>query len=484
MRALRILAVAVLLLAASAIAPPRASAAACALSAGNLGIAVGDGQAVVLVNDGRSIDVQGVVGCATAIASITAGISVSGTGGDNTVEVRLHPTVAYPTILLALLGGEDSVLVVGTAGNDVLTVASKFSSGTAIERFSIDGAAGDDTISASGWSGPITLLGGSGDDTLVGTGSSDAIDGGPGDDTLAGRGGADAIEGGTGADDAADYSASPSAVAVSVNAGATANVGGDATGDRLSGVEDLIGSAFGDILTGDPGPNGLLGNAGDDLLAGRGGADLLAGGAGIDTASYAGSPSAVQVSLALGGAGGDAAGDQLAGVENLAGSSFADRLTGDGFANRLSGGSGSDVLLGGAGNDTFLGGPGNDFIDGGIGIDVVAFPGVRRAVRIDLPSGRATGDGIDTLRSLEGATGGPRDDAIIGTNRANVLSGGGGADSIAGGAGDDRLLGGGGADRLFGGAGADAIDGGSGKDLCDGGSETDTYKACDGTGAP
>ena len=43
----------------------------------------------------------------------------------------------------------------------------------------------------------------------------------------------------------------------------------------LSGIENLNGSAFDDVLTGNSGVNVLNGGAGDDLLAGGIGADVL-----------------------------------------------------------------------------------------------------------------------------------------------------------------------------------------------------------------
>ena len=128
--------------------------------------------------------------------------------------------------------------------------------------------------------------------------------------------------------------------------------GGDAQGDTLSGIENIIGSAFADVLTGDGGPNTLVGGAG---------ADALNGGAGTDTADYSSSAAGVTVSLETGlGSGGDAQGDTLSSIENIIGSALADTLTGDGGVNTLAGGAGADVLNGGAGNDTLSGGSAND----------------------------------------------------------------------------------------------------------------------------
>jgi Ca2+-binding RTX toxin-like protein len=94
--------------------------------------------------------------------------------------------------------------------------------------------------------------------------------------------------------------------------------------------------------------------------AGRG-ADLLEGGFGSDTVSYYESSTSVSVSLATGkGAGGDAKGDVLIGVENLSGSQANDGLEGHALANTLQGWGGNDALVGGGGKDTLAGGIGAD----------------------------------------------------------------------------------------------------------------------------
>jgi Ca2+-binding RTX toxin-like protein len=106
---------------------------------------------------------------------------------------------------------------------------------------------------------------------------------------------------------------------------------------------------------------------GDDVLAGGG-----AGGA--TTASFAGSPGAVQIFLALARAqdtGGSGV-DRITGVDDIVGSAGSDRLAGASGDNLILGGAGDDHLSGGLGSDRLLGGPGNDVIAGGRGIDVIA----------------------------------------------------------------------------------------------------------------
>ena len=143
---------------------------------------------------------------------------------------------------------------------------------------------------------------------------------------------------------------------------APANNTGDAAGDTYSGIENLRGTAYADILTRQHRRlTCSTAAAGDDILIGGAGADTLIGDGGIDTASYATSTVAVIASLANPASNtGHAAGDTYSGIENLTGGSVADTLTGNAGANVLDGGAGNDTLIGGAGADTLIGGAGTD----------------------------------------------------------------------------------------------------------------------------
>ncbi|HZH53691.1 MAG TPA: PQQ-dependent sugar dehydrogenase [Microvirga sp.] len=246
------------------------------------------------------------------------------------------------------------------------------------------------------------LRGLDGNDRIFGGGGRDTLQGGDGTDRLSGGPGADLIQGGGGFDYAV-YTDSPQGVAVDL--ARRTQSGGDAEGDRLSGIEGILGSAFGDVLRGASGDNvihagagndGVSGRAGDDRLSGNSGddringgpgRDTMAGGSGIDTVSYAGSALGVTVDLnrSVQRSRGDAAGDVLSSFENIAGSSRADVLTGNKLANvltggrgndRLSGRSGDDLLDGGPGSDRLFGGAGQDTLDGGPGRDLFRWRGV------------------------------------------------------------------------------------------------------------
>jgi Ca2+-binding RTX toxin-like protein len=314
-------------------------------------------------------------------------------------------------------------------------------------------------------SGPDLIYGFAGDDTLDAQAGDDVLDGGDGADELIGHSGRDQ----------ASYLYSTAAVTVNLQTGL--GDGGDAEGDTLFLVENLMGSLYDDILIGDDdGTNELYGLVGNDTLKGGGGADILAGssgndtvggggggddllgGEGSDTAAYEESPAGVTVSLSAGTAsGGDATGDVLNSIENLTGSAHADWLEGDDGANvlkgldgldTLKGFGGADNLYGGDHDDTVKGGGGADVLDGGSGVDTADYSGSDDRVFVSLIDNTGWGgdaDG-DTFSRIEN---------LIGSNYGDDLEGDGGTNVLDGASGDDELEGRGGADTLNGGSGGD-----------------------------
>ncbi|MGB9143217.1 MAG: calcium-binding protein, partial [Aestuariivirga sp.] len=288
----------------------------------------------------------------------------------------------------------------------------------------ITGLASDgDTLS-----GIENLVGSKFDDILTGDAGSNVIDGGVGNDTLEGGAGADTLVGGVGVDTAL-YGNSSVGVTVSLSTGVSSD------GDTLSGIENVVGSSFNDVLTGDAGVNVLDGGAGNDILAGGAGADTLIGGAGIDTADYSSSTAGVTVNLTTGVA---SDGDTLTSVENLVGSAFDDVLTGSAVANVIDGGAGNDILAGGAAADTLV---------GGTGIDTADYSAATAGVTVNLATGLAS-DG-DTLSGIENLKGSGFNDILTGSASANALDGG---------AGDDLFYAGTGSDKFIGGYGSDTVD--------------------------
>lgn len=348
----------------------------------------------------------------------------------------------------------------GTDGSDW------FGGGAGDDR--IDGRGGDDLL--VGGTGADTLIGGGGVDSadysasgaavvvdlatgigtggdaqgdrleaierLLGSAFGDVLTGDAFENVLAGGAGADQLTGGAGSD-TADYSASGAAVNAAL--GGTGS-GGDAEGDVLAEIENLVGSGFGDVLVGDGAVNLLSGGAGDDRLVGNGGADRLDGGAGFDIADFSTSAAAVTADLAAGAA---SAGVTLVAIEGLIGSAFDDVLNGDAGGNFLVGSAGADLL------------------DGRDGLDAADYSGSAAAVQVDLALSvqGGTGDAAgDRLLSIEALVGSAFDDVLAGVGADEALYGGAGADRLNGRGGDDLLQGGAGADMLIGGDGIDTVD--------------------------
>lgn len=342
------------------------------------------------------------------------------------------------------------------------------------------GSAFNDTL--IGTTGANYLRGNGGNDILSGLAGNDRLQGDAGNDLLTGGLGADILNGGAGIDWAL-YHTSSAGVNVNLNVGTQS--GGEAQGDMLAGIENLLGSGLADTLVGNSGANFLRGNAGNDNISGGGGndilhgdagsdmltggagGDILNGGAGFDWARYQTSSAGVNVNLNVGTqSGGDAQGDMLAGIENLFGSNFNDTLTGNGVANFLRGQGGNDILIGAGGNDTLfgeagndmlIGGAGADILNGGAGIDWARYHSSSAAVSINLTAGSQLGGDAqgDMLAGIENVFGSSFNDVINGDSNNNFLRGHLGNDRLSGGNGNDILKGEVGADILIGGSGFD-----------------------------
>ena len=229
-----------------------------------------------------------------------------------------------------------------------------------------------------------------------------------------------------------------------------------------------------DVIFGLGGHDVIIAFGGDDLIKGGGGADTIHGGDGVDTAAYTLSEEGVSVSLSTGkGSGGEAEGDTLFFIENLAGSRHADRLYGNNDANRLEGMDGADTLkgfgaadrlYGGRGDDFLSGGDGDDRLDGGEGADVMfggegddkyyvdhvndvvnELPGQgddKVWLLGDIPT-YVLPEGVEDLVAL-GSTG-----ELYGNSGDNWIAGNDVTNDIAGGGGRDILYGDGGADAFI-----------------------------------
>ncbi len=236
-----------------------------------------------------------------------------------------------------LSGGVGSDQLYGGGGNDVLNGG--------VGNDTLTGGAGSDVLYGNqdndilygnqdndqlyGGQGDDALYGGQGDDILVGGVGNDALYGNLGNDVLNGGSATNVLDGGDGFD-TVTYIDAGVGVTVSLALPSVAQATG-ATLDTLVSIENLVGSAYSDILTGSIAAN---------MLTGGFGADTLYGGAGADT---------------------------------LYGNQDNDILYGNQDNDLLYGGQGNDTIYGGQGDDFVFGGAGNDLLYGNIGNDVFSF---------------------------------------------------------------------------------------------------------------
>lgn len=393
-----------------------------------------------------------------------------------------------------LYGGDGTDVMSGGVGNDELYGHK--------DNDSLYGNEGDDKLYGS--SGSDALWGGVGADILDGDVENDNLFGEDGDDTLIGGLGADKMDGGDGRD-TVSYASSG---AVHINLLTGTYSGSAAEGDTLSHIENIIGSAYSDTLTGDNGNNylygnkgndTLYGNAGDDQLYGEDGDDALTGGIGNDVLSggsgkdkFIITPSAgstvtitdfnvaneiIDVS-AFGNLGSfEALTKVTSGADTIlflpngqkillknvllaeikAANFLGLELRGTAGNDTIAGSSLDDRIYAGAGDDVIRGAMGADYIDGEAGYDTVSYTDSTTAVDVNLLTGIGKGSTAegDILVNIERIWGSSHNDVLRGNTQSNVLTGG---------AGDDALYGEAGNDTLEGGVGADSIDGGDGSD--------------------
>jgi serralysin len=389
-------------------------------------------------------------------------------------------------------GGFDTATYVNAPGAvrvDLLNPTANRGEALGDKHFDIEGLTGgafNDTLSGDGWDNRLT--GGNGGDLLDGRAGQDVLRGGGGNDTLTGGAGLDTLYGDEGNADTASYAASPTAVIARL-AGLldqTRSSGGDAQGDLLLDIENIIGSARNDILVGRgtdnllrgglgndellglDGADSLNGEGGDDTLKGGFGSDRLDGSIGTDRADYRDAPGAVSAWLVNTEAAvnntGHAAGDTYFSVENLFGSAFADTLVGNAVGNLLDGGLGYDDLRGGRGNDSYVldythvtsgevyfGGFWDRVTEDALGGTDTVYV-TRQANRF----GQLTIDRYDLGANVEnGVVAGSLGFMLVG----NVLN-----NAVTGGAGNDYFVTGDGADTLDGGLGWDTHYGEFGND--------------------
>ena len=240
---------------------------------------------------------------------------VFGGAGNDTIEGGLgddilnagagSDTVSYiypgapVTVNLSISGEQDTI----GAGKDTL-----------IDFENVIGSKGDDVLTGNdqdniltGGEGDDTVFGGEGDDILAGEAGNDILYGGDGSDVLSGGSGDDFIDGfeprgSPDEDDDTDtvsYAEAESGVVIDLSISGTPQDTESAGIDIIQNVEGVIGSDYGDVITGNTDDNILMGQAGDDIIQGGQGDDIISGGDGTDFVSYSLSDTPVFVDLSI-----------------------------------------------------------------------------------------------------------------------------------------------------------------------------------------
>jgi Ca2+-binding RTX toxin-like protein len=231
-----------------------------------------------------------------------------------------------------------------------------------------------------------------------------------------------------------------------------------AAGDTFASIENIFGSAFADVLTGNNSANAIYGAIGNDTITGNGGSDLMFGGGGSDTYFVS---DAGDVVTELSGTAAGASDIIYASVSfTIAANVEQLTLTGSADINATGRDAQNDVIYGNSGNNIIDGRTGADNMSGGLGDDTYNCTTSADVIN------EAAGGGFDTMFSMSGNTialnverlyllgtanynASGRDgqnDFLAGNSGNNVINGMSGNDTIRGGLGNDTLTGGGGAD--------------------------------------
>ena len=343
-----------------------------------------------IIADLATVDPDNVAGFTYSLQSFTAatgGFAVSATGEVTRTGAPMASNQSYTLTIR-------STDALGAFFDETFTIRT-------------NGTGNSSNLGTFATAGDNVLYGNTGNDTNVnGLAGNDTLFGQAGSDALNGGDGNDLINGGSGTD-TASYAGAAGAVAVSLATAGQQNTGGAGL-DTLVGIENLIGSSFGDNLTGVAGANNTLtGGGGDDTFTVHDTGDVVseAGGTGggIDTVlsvanTYTIGDGDVENLTFVGTGGFTGTGNGSANVVT-GGNSAAevDVLNGGGGADTLLGLAGIDSVNGGGGADTLIGGAGNDIMNGNADDDTFVF---------------AAGFGNDVINSFDANPGGGGQDLL------------------------------------------------------------------------
>ncbi len=412
-------------------------------------------------------------------------IDLRGGGGDNTFNLDIQSLVRVSYHYDGISGPSTGIVANLNTG----IVAN-------------NGYGGTDTINVTDSGGQLQLRGTDFADRITGSALAEDFILRGGDDTLNGGGGTDEIR--------YDRSGYDSAVTVDLDAGMVTGAWyGTGFTHTVSNIEDVRGSYYNDLITGDDGDNRLRGRDGDDTLTSIGGDDTLMGESGNDTYvvnlggsgdvlinDVYGSNTLVLVGPDDAEDGGSVSYDGNSINFGMEGGRSVDVIV-DGFGNPnvqtvvmtdesgtfeesfelltvAANASQSNVfLVGTSGMDSFYlygyADTGDAVVHTNEGDDYVFVAGdYDTYVNAGADNDTVIGGGGDDY--IEGGAG---NDSLSGGDDNDTILGGSGADTMSGDAGDDRMVGGTGSDSLSGGSGSDTMLGGDDNDILDGGDGAD-----------
>jgi Ca2+-binding RTX toxin-like protein len=342
--------------------------------------------------------------------------TLDGGGGTDTLDYS-HDTAGV-TVNLSTgtatngYGGTDTIsnfeIVLGSHYNDTITgngtAALSYANATASVTIDLSAgtAVGDGTDTISNFH---SVIGSDYDDLIINGGGSNTYDGGGGTNTLS-------------------YVNDPAGVTVDLSTGTATN--GSSGTDTISNFQNVVGSAYDDVITGD---------SNDNVISGGGGNNTLDGGGGINTLDYSHDPAGVTVDLSAGTAtNGYGGSDTISNFQNVIGSDHGDTIT--------TSSSDSNVITCGAGDDlVIVAGSGDNTYDGGGGNNTLSYQLDPLGVFVDLSSGAVFNGfgGVDVFSNFQNVIGSAYDDTIYGDSNNNVISGGGGDNNLDGGGGTNTL---------------------------------------------
>ncbi len=403
--------------------------------------------------------------------------TLSGGAGNNILDggAGTADTVSYDFVRKY---SNDFLFANSSFANDsngvVVDLQSGSGTGTTVYDATVDVTTGESILNFNDTLSNIEyIIGSKFDDTLRGDGANNKIQGGEGNDTLEGRGGFDWLDGGAGNDwligstddymidggdntDTADFSATSNGIVVTLNNsnnGTLGNIGGAVASTIIKNIENIAGTQYKDIITGDSSNNLLVGGydhnaaitsrTGDDTLAGGAGADVIIGD--MQIASMVTGVMFGGDDLLNGGSQDDIIYGDSAPILSTSALVVAADQSSETVVNTVNNvGTILSTVIGG--NDTLIGGAGNDYLDGGSGWDTVDYS-ASSSVSVNLSTNRASGDGSDQIYNIENIIGSALySSTLTGNNLVNTIIGGSDNDTLSGLGANDTLDGGSGSD--------------------------------------